>query len=173
MLPIALRGLAVLAALGLPALTLFACVQPPALVIETSTGDIVPLESWSATLVPASSEVRGTATLDPGETYRETRASVSITGVVPRSTHAWLVQLGECGHELGVLAGPMAYPPIVADAEGAAVSSVTLPFTVPTAGRYSVTVRQSESETSPAMACGNLTKGRLVGGPAIAVARAP
>ena len=173
MLRIALRGLAVLAALVLPALTLFACVQPPALVIETSTGDVVPLESWSATLIAAASDVRGTATLEPGATYRETRASVSITGAAPSSTHAWLVQLGECGHELGVLMGPMAYTPIVADAEGAGASSVTLPFTVPTGGRYSVTVRQSESETSPAVACGNLTKGRLVGGPTIAVAPAP
>ena len=173
MLRIALRGLAVLTALGLPALTLFACVQPPALVIETPTGDVVRLESWAAPLEPISSEVRGTATLEPGSTYRETRATVSIAGAAPRSAHAWLVHLGECGHELGILAGPMAYAPIVADAEGAGTSAVTLPFTVPTSGRYSVTVRESELETSRPVACGNLTKSPLVAGPTIANAPAP
>lgn len=173
MLRIALRGLAELAMLGLPALTLFGCVQPPALVIETSTGDVVRLESWTTPLEPISSEVRGTATLEPGSTYRETRATVAISGAAPRSAHAWLVHLGECGHELGVLAGPMAYTPIVVDADGAGTSTVTLPFTVPTRGRYSVTVRESALETSRAVACGNLTKSPLVTGPTIANASAP
>jgi hypothetical protein len=173
MLRIAPRELAVLTALGLPALTLFACVQPPALVVETPTGDVVRLESWTAPLESISSEVRGTATLEPGSTYRETRATVTISGAPPRSAHAWLVQLGECGHELGVLAGPMAYTPIVAGADGAGTSAVTLPFTVPTSGRYSVTVRASELETSRAVACGNLTKSPPVTGPTIANAPAP
>ena len=173
MLRIALRGLAVVATLGIPALTLFACVQPPALVIETSTGDVVRLESWTAVLEPISSEVRGTATLEPGSTYRETRATVAISGATPRSAHAWLVHQGECGHELGVLTGPMVYTPIAVSADGAGTSTVTLPFTVPTSGRYSVTVRESELETSRAMACGNLTKSPLVAGPTVAAAPAP
>lgn len=173
MLRIAVRGLVVLATLGIPALTLFACVQPPALVVETSTGDVVRLESWTAPLTPISSEVRGTATLEPGASYRETRASISISGAAPRSAHAWVVQLGECGHELGVLTGPMAYTPIMAGADGAGSSAVTLPFTVPTSGRYSVTVRESELGTSRAVACGNLTKSPLVSGPTIANAPAP
>jgi hypothetical protein len=173
MLRIALRGLAVLATLGIPALTLFACVQPPALVVETATGDVVRLESWTTVLAPISSEVRGTATLEPGSTYRETRATIAISGAVPRSAHAWLVQLGECGHELGVLSGPMAYTPLVVGTDGAGSSAVTLPFTVPTSGRYSVTVRESEIETSRAVACGNLTKSPLVAGPTVASAPAP
>lgn len=168
MLRMALRGLVVLAALGLPALTLFACVQRPPLVIETTTGDVVPLEAWTATLVAISSEVRGLATLEPGATYREAQATIAIAGAAPRSVHAWAVSLGECGHEIGALVGPAAYPPIAVDGEGVGSSAVTLPFTVPTRGRYSVTVRQSESEVSPAVACGNLTKGRMVGGPTIA-----
>ena len=173
MLRIALRGLAVLATLGIPALTLFACVQPPALVIETSAGDVVRLESWTAVLEPVSSEVRGTATLEPGSTYRETRATIAISGATPRSAHAWVVQLGECGHELGVLSGPMAYTPIAVNGDGAGTSTVSLHFTVPTSGRFSVTVRKSELETSPAVACGNLTKSPLVGGPTVATAPTP
>lgn len=173
MLRIALRGLAVMATLGIPALTLFACVQPPALVVETPTGDVVRLESWTAVLEPISSELRGTATLEPGSTYRETRATVAISGAAPRSSHAWLIHQGACGHELGVLIGPMAYTPVVVNADGAGTSTVTLPFTVPTSGRYSVTVRESEVETSRAVACGNLTKSSLVAGPTIANAPAP
>ena len=173
MLRIAVRGLVVLATLGIPALTLFACVQPPALVVETPTGEVVRLESWTAPLTPLSSEVRGTASLEPGSTYRETRATIAISGAAPRSAHAWLVQLGECGHELGVLYGPMAYTPIVVDGDGAGTASITLPFTVPTSGRYSVTVRESERETSRAVACGNLTKSPPMAGPTMANAPAP
>jgi hypothetical protein len=171
MLRIALRGLAVLAALGLPALTLLACVQPPALVIETSSGDVVPLESWTATLTAPSAEMRGTATLAPGATFRETRASVTLAGATPLAVHAWSVQLGECGHDRGILVGPHAYAPIMVDGHGDGRSIVTLPFTVPTSGHYFVSVRQSDSEGSPVVACGNLTKGHLIGGPTIAQAR--
>lgn len=173
MLRIVFRGLAVLTALGLPALTLMACVQPPALVIETSAGDVVPLESWTATLSGPSTVLRGTATLSPGVTFRETRATLSLAGATPLAVHAWYVQLGECGHDRGILVGPQAYAPIAVDGHGNGTSIVTLPFTVPTSGHYFVTVRQSDSEASPVVACGNLTKGQLIGGPTIAQARTP
>jgi hypothetical protein len=67
----------------------------------------------------------------------------------------------------------MAYTPIVVGGDGAGTSTVTLPFTVPTSGRYSVTVRESELETSRTVACGNLTKSPLVAGPTVATAPAP
>lgn len=172
MLRIAPRGLAVLVAFGLPPLTLLACVQRPALVIETSTGDVVPLETWTATLSP-SAALRGTATLSPGSTYRETLATITLSGAAPRAIHAWYVQLGECGRDLGILAGPQAYPPVAADDQGEGRSTVTLPFTVPTSGHFSVSVRQSDSDSSPAVACGNLTKDRSDGGPAIAEGASP
>jgi hypothetical protein len=173
MLRIVLRGLAVLTALALPALTLLACVQRPALVIETPSGDVVPLESWTATLAASSADLRGTATLAPGVTFRETQATITIAGATPLAIHAWYVQLGECGHDRGILVGPPAYAPIMVDGHGDGRSVVTLPFTVPTGGHYFVTVRQSDSEVSPVIACGNLTKSHLIGGPTIAQARTP
>jgi hypothetical protein len=172
MLRIVLRGLAVLSALGLPALSLLACVQRPALVIETSSGDVVRLEAWTATLAGSSADMRGTATLSPGVTFRETRASITIAGATPRAVHGWYVQLGECGHNRGILAGPMAYTPITVDGRGNGAASVMLPFTVPTSGQYFVSVRGSESESSSVIACGNLTKDRSIGSPTI-VARTP
>ena len=168
---VALRRPAVLAALVLPALILLACVQPPAMVIETSTGDLVPLESWTATLSSPSGEMRGSATLAPGVTYRETLATVTLSGAAPSAVHAWYVQFGECGHYRGILVGPQAYAPIVVDAHGEGRSIVTLPFTVPTSGHYFVTVRQSESEASPVIACGNLTRHHLMAVPTVAEAR--
>jgi hypothetical protein len=173
MLRIALRGLGVLAALGLPALTLLACVQRPAVVIETSTGDVVPLEVWTAKFSAPAGDIRGTATLAPGVTFRETQASITLAGAAPLSVHGWSVQLGECGHDRGILIGPQAYTPIMVDGYGDGRATVTLPFTVPTSGHFFVTVRQSDSESSPVAACGNLTKDRSVGGSAIAQARAP
>lgn len=170
MLRIARRALAMLATFGLVALTMLACVQPPALVIETTTGDVVPLERWTAAISSSSSALRGTATLSPGATYRETLATITLSGAAPRAVHAWHVQPGECGQDLGILAGPQWYVPLTADDQGDARSTVTLPFTVPTSGRYFVSVRQSGLDSSPIMACGNLTKDRSVGGPTIAEA---
>ena len=151
---IASRPLALAASI---ALTLIACVQRPAMVIETSTGDVVPLETWSATLTGA---LHGTVTLAPGVTYRETLATITISGATPRAVHGWYVQLGECGQERGVLAGLQPYTPLTANGEGTATASVALPYTVPTAGDYSVTVLQSEMANSSPVACGNLTKDR-------------
>ena len=173
MFRIARRALAMLAAFGLVTLTLLACVQRPALVIETSTGDLIPLEAWTATLTSASAGLKGTATISPGVTHRETIASVSLTGATPGAVHGWSVQLGECGHDQGILAGLHAYPPVTVDAEGAGRATVTLPFTVPTSGQFSVSVRQSDSDVASAVACGNLTKVRPAGEPTVAVAPAP
>lgn len=155
---------------GLATLTLLACVQRPALVIETSTGDVVRLESWTASL-SSPSGLSGTATLAPGGTHRETLATIAISGAQPRAVHAWYAHLGACGHDLGILVGPQAYAPMVADDQGNAHSSVTLPFTVPTNGTYFVSVRASASEGSRVIACGNLTKEHAAAGPAIAEAR--
>ena len=173
MLRIARRALAMLGAFGLVALTLLACVQRPALVIETSTGDVVPLEAWTATLTSASTTIKGTATLSPGITYRETLASLSLTGAAPGAVHGWYVQLGECGHDRGILAGPHAYPPVTVDAEGAGKATVALPFTVPTSGQFSVSVRQGDSDVASGVACGNLTKDQPAAAPTVAAAPTP
>lgn len=165
MLRIAPRALG-RATTGLLALTL-ACVQPPAMVIETSTGDVVRLETWTATL---SGALHGTVALSPGVTYRETLATITVSGATPRAVHAWYVQLGECGHGRGVLAGLQPYTPLTADENGTAAASVALPFTVPSAGQYAVTVLQSEMLTSSPVACGNLTKDHAAG-PTIAGSR--
>lgn len=172
MIRIALRGLFMRAALGLPTLALLACVQRPALVVETSNGDIIRLDSWTATLSSPSGALRGTVTLSPGSTYRETLATISLTGAAPHGVHGWYVQLGTCGHDLGILS-PQAYTAIVADSAGTARSAVTLPFTVPTSGDYFVSVRGSRSDGSGPVACGNLTKDHPAGGTTIAEARAP
>ena len=161
------RPLVLLVGLALPALTLLACVQPPAIVIETSTGDVVRLETWTATL---SGALHGTVALSPGVTYRETLATITVSGATPRAVHAWYVHLGECGHERGILAGLQPYTPITADEQGTIAAAIALPFTVPTAGEYSVTVRQSEQVNSSPVACGNLTKGRAAS-PTIAAER--
>lgn len=171
MLRIPRRGLIMAAALTLPALTAAACVQRPPLVVEMSTGDIIRLESWTATL-SSSTELGGLATLTPA-TYRETLATISVSGAAPNATHAWYVQLGECGRDLGILAGPQAYVPLVADQRGDGTSTVTLPFTVPMNGRYFVTVRAADTERSAVIACGNLTKDPLEGGQTVAEGRTP
>ena len=169
MLRIPRRALILVAALALPTLTLLACVQRPPLVVETSTGDIIRLESWTATL-SSSTGLGGLVTLTPA-TYRETLATISVSGAAPNATHAWYVQLGECGRDLGILAGPQAYVPVVANQTGEGRSTVTLPFTVPMNGRYFATVRANETDRSTVVACGNLTRDPIEGGQTIAEGR--
>jgi hypothetical protein len=152
MLRIAPRPLAMAATIGL---ALAACVQRPPMVIETSAGDVVPLEPWSATL---SGALHGTVTLAPGVTHREALATINLTGATPGATHAWFVRLGECNRERGILGGLRPYTPLTANEEGTVAASIALPFTVPTEGEYSVTVLQSELVNSSSVACGNLTK---------------
>lgn len=152
MLGIAPRPMALAATIGL---SLAACVQRPAMVIQTATGDVVPLETWSATL---SGALHGTATLAPGISYRETLATITISGATPRAVHGWYIQLGECGHQRGILAGLQPYTPLTTNEQGTATASVALPYTVPTAGEYSVSVLQSEMVNSSPVSCGNLTK---------------
>jgi hypothetical protein len=101
-----------LAALALPALTMLAWVQRPALVIESSSGDVIRLESWTATLSGSSTEMRGTASLSPGNSYRETLATITLYGAAPRAQHAWYVQMGECRRDVRILAEPQPYLPI-------------------------------------------------------------
>jgi len=171
MLRVVSRASSLLPATGLLALALLGCVQRPPLVVETSAGDIVRLESWTATLA-SSDALGGTATLTP-LTYRETLATITVSGAAPRSVHGWYVQLGQCGRNLGILSGPHLYTPLVADEQGYARSTVTLPFTVPTTGNFYVSVRQGDEYHSAVVACGNLTRDPLDGGPMIAEVRAP
>jgi hypothetical protein len=135
-----------------------ACVQPPQHAVQSASGEAVPLEAWSASFQSSGSTLQGNAMLVPGETISETRAVVMLTGGTPHTVHPWYVQLGECGNDRGVLAGLMAYPPIVVDESGRARMSVTLPFTLPTTGSFFVTVRRSETAVSTVIACGNLTR---------------
>jgi hypothetical protein len=171
MLRIALRGLGALAALGLPALTLFACVQQTPPMIEGPSGEPILLETWTATLSAPSGQLRGSAMLAPGVTYRETQATLTLAGATPSAVHGWYVQLGQCGHDRGILVGPQAYTPIAINAQGEGRTTVTLPFTVPTGGHFFVTVRQTDSEAAPVIACGNLTKDRPAVGPTVANAQ--
>jgi hypothetical protein len=140
--------------------TLPACVQPPAFVVQGATGEVVPLGAWTATLagVGETTSLRGTATVAPGRTISETQAHVTLTGATPSAAHPWFLQLGDCGNDRGVLGGLMAYPPIMADEQGEARLTVTLPFTMPTTGHYFVSVRRSEALVSTVIACGNLTR---------------
>jgi hypothetical protein len=141
---------------------LSACVQRPPLVVQTATGEIVPLEAWTADLVANarvdSGALTGSVSLLPGNTVRETQALVTLQGGSPNAVHPWFVQMGACDNDLGILAGQLAYPPIALDGNGNARVSFTLPFTPPTSGHYFVTVRRSEREVSTVVACGNLVK---------------
>lgn len=165
------------AALGhaLALLLLAACVHRSLPVIQTSTGEVVPLEQWTATLsAPATVpfKLSGAVTFAPGKNIRETRAAITIVGGEPVVAYAWYVHLGQCGNDRGILSGLLAYPPIAVDSNGRGTAIATLPFTTPTSGRYFVSVHQSDSEMSTALACGNLTRANGSGDVSVGYAKA-
>lgn len=179
---------AALAGYALPVLLLAACVHQALPMIQTSSGEVVPLEQWTATLSAPAGVARyaavrdtnavtvklsGTVTLAPGRSIQETRATVTIAGGEPIAAYPWYVHLGQCGNDRGILSGPLAYPPIAVDSNGRGAAMVTLPFTIPLSGRYFVSVHQSDSEMSTAIACGNLTRGSASGGTSVGYAKTP
>src|SRR5688500_4904060 len=99
---------------ALPVLLLAACVHQALPVIQSSTGEVVPLEQWTATLsAPAAVapyaaaretdavtvKLSGTARLAPGRNIQETRAAITIAGGEPIAAYAWYLHLGQCGND--------------------------------------------------------------------------
>jgi hypothetical protein len=124
---------------------------------STSTAQSV---QWTATLASLSgSSVTGSATAGPGETAEQTRASVTISGAEPGAVHPWHIHSGRCGDN-GPIVGPAsAYPPLNANAQGAASVTANLPYATPASGSYYVNVHRSPTEMGTIVACGNLSIG--------------
>lgn len=125
--------------------------------------------SWHATVDPVgSSGVSGSADVEPAMTMSgkqddspSYRASLTILGAKPGSTHAWHVHSGKCGGSGGVVGSADAYRPITIDQMGGGSSSAVLAVGLDPKAAYHVNVHASDGST--VIACGDLTASGAIG----------
>jgi hypothetical protein len=151
-------ALVVAAAVGLGA-----CAQRS---MEMDTGDVAPI-AWRATIetignadsLVAPTNITGTATMPPASNATMTNVMVELHNGEPNATYPWHVHAGSCGSGGGIVGPPAAYTPLTIDATGGAQATVTLPFSTPTVGDFSVNVHKSADELGVIIACGMLAPG--------------
>ena len=113
--------------------------------------------SWQGDLRPeGGSSTAGTVTITPAATGNQSTAVITLTGGTPNGTHPWHVHMGSCAEKGAVVGAPAAYTPLTTDATGAARLEVTLPFTAPATGTYSVNVHMSPSQMGKIVSCADL-----------------
>jgi hypothetical protein len=142
---------------------LSACAQPA---MEVDTGDIEVM-SWRASIarsatadsLAAPAGLVGSLVVRPGADLSTTSATLMLSNAVPNSTHPWHIHTGTCENTGGIVGPATAYTPIQIGADGRGEATVTLPFSTPTTGEYSVNVHKSPTELGTIIACGPLTMG--------------
>lgn len=142
------------------AITFVGCAQRA---MEVDTGAIEVL-SWSATLdrlgtdsLAAPLDMIGSVSLRPSSNPSETRATVMLSNATPNATLPWHVHAGGCDTSGGIVGPPDSYRPLTVGPDGKADITVTLPFSMPTAGNYSINVHKSAAEMNVIIACGALS----------------
>jgi hypothetical protein len=111
---------------------------------------------WQGTIRPESgTRVGGTVMIMPG-TGGQSTATITLTDAPANGTHPWHVHSGTCAEKGPIVGSPSAYPPLSADASGAARLETTLPFATPTSGNYSVNVHMSPTQMGMVVGCADL-----------------
>ena len=130
-------------------------------VVSVSDGDVHANARWSGTLASPASlvgavQMKGTATMTPGSNGQNTSVNVNLSNASPGGIHPWQLRHGRCGADDGVLGRAEEYKALKVDDAGRAEGSITLPFAMPTAGAYYVSVAASSANPETIVACGNL-----------------
>jgi len=119
--------------------------------------------TWHATIKPVgSSGISGSADIEPamamagkkddGTSYR---ASITILGAKPGSTHHWHVHSGKCGSGGGVVGSASAYPAITVDHMGGGSASAVVSVKLDPKAEYHVNVHATGGDD--VVACGDLS----------------
>ena len=151
------------ALLAAAAVALTACAQRT---METDTGSL-DVAGWNATIARADiadssaapGGLAGSLVVRPASNATMTTATLMLSNAMPNATHPWHIHAGGCGTSGGIVGPADAYSPLVIGSDGRGEVTVTLPFSTPTAGNYSVNVHKSAAEMGVIIACGPLTMG--------------
>lgn len=116
---------------------------------------------WNATLVTPTElagavQLRGTATMQPGENDESTHFSIRVTNATPGGMHPWQVHRGRCNADGGVFGRAEDYGTIKIGNDGRGETGATIDERTPTTGDYFVVVYASAENPSTIVACGNL-----------------
>jgi hypothetical protein len=137
------------------------CAQRP---MDTDTGRLEVI-SWRAAIervdhadsLTAPAGMVGSLVVRPASNAITTMATLVLSNATPYASYPWHIHAGGCGSQGGIVGPTDAYTPITIGAAGRGEATVTLPFSTPTAGSFSVNVHKSETELGTIVACGPLT----------------
>jgi hypothetical protein len=116
---------------------------------------------WRASLVSPAAlagavQIKGSASMQPAGSGKNTLLSVSLSNATPGGVHPWQVRRGQCGADQGAFSSEARYQPIKIGDDGRGEASITVPGAPPEAGEYFVTVYASAANSETVVACGNL-----------------
>jgi hypothetical protein len=151
------------------ALTLAAAVALTACAQRTSEMDMgeVTSNTWRASIetirnadsLVAPNNIVGTLEMRPAPNATMTDVSITLNNAAPNASYPWHIHAGGCGSGGGIVGPPSVYAPLTIDANGQGQATVTLPFSTPTVGDFSVNVHKSAEEMGVIIACGVLAQG--------------
>jgi hypothetical protein len=130
-------------------------------VVQVSAGDVNVNSRWNGTLATPASlagavQMKGSATMTPGSNTGKTAIKVELSNASPGGIHPWQLHHGQCGMDEGLFGTVDSYKPLKVDDDGRASSSANLPYAMPTAGNFYVSVGASSANPETIVACGNL-----------------
>jgi hypothetical protein len=143
------------------AIALNGCAQR---ITEENAGGLESM-SWRASIerttaadsLAAPPDLAGSLVMTPAANPTFTTVTIMLANATPNATHPWHVHAGACGSGGGIVGPPDAYTPLTIGANGGAQAVVTLPFSTPTVGDFSVNVHKSATEMGVVIACGALS----------------
>ena len=157
-------SLSVLVATG--ALALVACnpfrsplKQDP--VVRVTANDANANARWHGTLTSPSNlagavQMTGSISMTPASNTGNTNVALVLANASPGGMHPWQLHRGQCGTDEGVFGSASDYKTLKVDEYGRASGSAIVPVTMPSDGRYFVSVGASDANAATIVACGNL-----------------
>ena len=130
-------------------------------VVQVSTGDANVNSRWSGMLATPASlagavQMKGSATMTPGSNSGNTAVKVELSNASPGGVHPWQLHRGQCGSDEGLFGTGESYKALKIDEYGRASGSASLPYAMPIAGNFYVSVGASSANPEMIVACGNL-----------------
>ena len=101
-------------------------------------------------------QMKGTVAMVPGSKSGTSDVSADLSNASPGGLHPWQLHRGQCGADDGVFGMVDAYESLEIDDQGRSVSTVTVPFVMPTTGSFLASVGASSANPETIVACGNL-----------------
>ena len=130
-------------------------------VVQVSSRDANANARWHGTLTSPSSlagavQMTGQISMAPAETAGNTHVVLLLANASPGGLHPWQVHRGQCGMDEGVFGAAENYNALKVDDGGRSSVTANVPLTMPSDGRYFVSVGASAANAGTIVACGNL-----------------